>query len=387
MASAATIPEAHRPGVRAALGPSAKMYAVAAARVYVCGPGDSGWSRVGTGALVFGSVRRPGAPKAFLLCLVAVDPHSAEFGFEARARWGHEIGNVASFGLREERPHFHAFDMGDGTEVGLLFASPGEASAFAGILCKRLKRAAKPGFFARLFGSGSRTKGSEKPMENERQGAMSSEATMASVQPDRQVIPPAPKAASNTRPKAAQSTRSSVGYDPSRGAIDEKTVPEEWREVFARAGVTHEQLAAPETAAVIARFCADNSNAGGKPAVPPRRHKPPVAAPVVPPKAGAKTAVNVKQPAIDSAIGDRESEKPTATTEPQPAGGRDALLASIRKASLGSLRHVESSAGSRESLGASEPAETSDPQDIMAEMLSKALAARNRRMAHSSDDE
>lgn len=162
---------------------------------------------------------------------------------------------------------------------------------------------------------------------------------------------------------------SHIGFDASTGAFDTRNIPPEWRRMFEKAGVTEGQLKNPETARFIAGFV-DGKRRQAPPPVPARAGR---KAPPPPPPSRQK-------PPLPSRGG------ASASSTPAVDAGRGQLLASIRSTGVNALRKVDPDTQSKKS--ANEDAATAgDPNDIMASMLAKALADRNRRIAASDSEE
>lgn len=224
-----------------------------------------------------------------------------------------------------------------------------------------------------------------------------------------------------------------IGFNSSTGAFDVQNIPVEWKAIFQKAGVTREQLENRETAGFIADFVKQNVPSGpvrttsqttlnkttpikkGPPPPPPIKSikapppAPPSRRPLVVGGGGSGTGGGSTNtfptqniPQIDSVNSiSRVPVVPPITTlsesedENRKQGekssfklpvdaGRAQLLASIRSAGNISLKHVEREESS------SSPAPTTgseDQSDVMATMLAKALAERNRKLAHSDSDQ
>lgn len=206
---------------------------------------------------------------------------------------------------------------------------------------------------------------------------------------------------------------SHMGFNPLTGTFDTENIPDEWVAVFKKAGISKKQLKNKETAGFIATFVNEQGAAGGarrKKGPPP----PPPAkslafkssAPPPPPKKGANindvvvaSGTDVKSAVANTTVppprpppppastGEVETEQKGTIDLPPIDAGRAQLLASIRGANLGVLKHVDSTptppSGSQSPTGAA----SGNSGDLMASMLAKALAERNRKIRHSDSED
>ena len=343
--------------IKRVLGRELKPFAAAAAKLYR-------WQ--GRRWEVFGS---PGAlvlyhtatdRRIFRLSLVDLDG--------MRVVWEYELYN----GMQIVRPlpHFLTFEGDEGCWVGILFVHEGEAAGFELELIEKTDglvtsqfwpREPQPkakGFFNSFFGSARKT--TEKTLRPEDIGDPTDFQHLAHI-----------------------------GFDPMTGAFDLKNIPPEWQQMFHKAGVTEEQLKDRETANFIVSFVQEQqqssalvNNKPDHPKSSPRGPPPPppaktIRGPPPPPPSRTKRVVVEATPS--------EPLLRNSSVEAQPRGPvsdpkRNLLMASIREVGGGTaaLRKVEPP-----SSPSAAPATPADPTDLMASMLAKALAQRNRRLAQS----
>lgn len=209
-----------------------------------------------------------------------------------------------------------------------------------------------------------------------------------------------------------------IGFNAQTGAFDVQNIPAEWRSIFQKAGVTREQLENKETAGFIADFVKNSGSGkptgmegpgGGCPVPAPaavkRTKGPPPPPPAKsfakgpPPAPPSRSPRPVAQPVIKVPSSHRAAEGSSLDGQPTPAkgeppmdAGRAQLLASIRSADHDKiLKPVErtNSTGSITSTSSLPPSGGAgeDQSDIMASMLAKALAARNKKLAHSDSSD
>ena len=88
---------------------------------------------------------------------------------------------------------------------------------------------------------------------------------------------------------------------------------------------------------------------------------------------------------------EREDEIPAESSAksslPPVDPGRAQLLASIRGAGVGALRHLEPSASPPSASRSPVSDNAGNSGDLMASMLAKALAERNKKVRHSDSEE
>lgn len=218
-----------------------------------------------------------------------------------------------------------------------------------------------------------------------------------------------------------------IGFNTATGSFDVQNIPGEWKAIFQKAGVTREQLENRETAGFIANFVKSNvervnpstvnqsttTTLASRPSLPSRTKGPPPPPPAksfkspgsqtisAPNTANASTSpsLNRARPTLAPSLAsthrnnDRDDDEGTATTSttgtnlPQIDADRAQLLASIRNVDQGKvLKPIQERSNSTGSLSSAPPS-SDDQSDIMASMLAKALAVRNKKMAHHSSDE
>lgn len=294
--------------------------------------------------------------------------------------WEHEL--YEGFAFTQDTDTFYSFES-DERWIGANFADADEAVEFVAIVFENSphatgsgKKRSSPAKMAPDVSS-IKSAGSEKS-----RSSLSKAFSFLKLKISR---PASNEPASNVKPKDRQGDEltvedvgeptnfchlSHIGFDASRGAFDVRNIPPEWRRMFEKAGVTEKHLKNPETAKFIAGFV-DGKRRQAPPPVPARAGK---KAPPPPPPSRSKPPL----PSRSSAI---------ASSAPTADSGRGQLLASIRSTGVDSLKKADPDAQSKKS--ANEDSITAcDPNDIMASMLAKALADRNRRIAASdSEDE
>lgn len=411
-----------------------------AVRLYYAEKGSKRWSRLkDAGAL---NLNQQAGTGILYFTLVDLDSKTTT--------WTHEL--YLDFKYHRESENFHSFEGDKGT-FGILFADADEAEDFyAAVLGsvkgytvdekmpKKEKTRSKSIFGA--FGFRRKSRSSENDSE-----ASSNESTKSSSS----------KTKNSNKNKDSDLTHddvseprdfthlSHIGFNPEKGTFDIQNIPEDWKTLFAKAGITQSQLENKSTARFIAGFVQDSEpqmrsmKTKAKPPVPVPTAKKKTAAPPPPPMKKAPTSplkssaaappppppkkpmkqapsTNVKAPSAPPA-----PPAPSAKALNVPSGapaGHSALLDSIRGAGIGILKPVDHSISSEASTpksvasnphsalmesiknGASlKPApkqspasptssvSSTDPTDMMAAMLAKALAARNKKLAASDSDE
>lgn len=210
-----------------------------------------------------------------------------------------------------------------------------------------------------------------------------------------------------------------IGFNAQTGAFDVQNIPTEWKSIFQKAGVTREQLENKETAGFIADFV---KNAGGgksaglvdgssvsRPAhtsAAARKTKGPPPPPPAksftkgpPPPPPSRSPRPMAQPVLRVPSPQKVNEDATSSDAqtqikdgPRLDASRAQLLASIRSADQNKiLKPVErtNSTGSIASASSLTPSggTSEDQSDIMASMLAKALATRNKKLAHSDSSD
>lgn len=193
-----------------------------------------------------------------------------------------------------------------------------------------------------------------------------------------------------------------IGFNATTGTFDEENIPDDWKEVFKKAGITKKQLRNKDTAGFIADFVKSNApKKKGPPPPPPAKSIRSVPPP--PPRRREVTTSNSTNAAYTQSapppappappaptmrvVEEEEAPKQKSPSLPSVDPGRAQLLASIRGAGIGALKHVDASpsppSGSRSPVGGA----SASSGDLMASMLAKALAERNKKMRHSDSDD
>lgn len=238
-----------------------------------------------------------------------------------------------------------------------------------------------------------------------------------------------------------------IGFNPDTGTFDMKNIPPQWQKFLDGAGVTKADLQNKETATFIAGFldrAVKEQGEGRKapPPPPPKAHKapalapparnsqpryvePPVSRPVAPKKpvveqsrpAPIREQRPTERPAVEQrpttratvavsvpaappyedylafidetrqAAAARQEEQaaaPKAAPRPAMSDLNSQLMAGIKGAGLGSLKHVEKPDPA--SLPPMSPG-LDVPGDAMAGLLAKALQSRQKAMAHSESED
>lgn len=226
---------------------------------------------------------------------------------------------------------------------------------------------------------------------------------------------------------------SHIGFNPEKGTFDIKNIPDDWKTLFAKAGITQDQLENRSTANFIAGFVekaepmmmnsskqmkkkpppppppsksrqaqpqpqpqqSQQSRTSVPPPPPPKKKLSATPAPPPPPPP-MKKEVTKSTPTSDLMNSIRNSgalkpvsvsvEEKNTTSKPSPQGAdpHSALMASIRSGST-ALKPVKNTTPPNSPTRSTS---SSDPTDMMAAMLAKALAARNKKLAvESSEDE
>ncbi|KAJ3215416.1 hypothetical protein HK099_006375 [Clydaea vesicula] len=215
--------------------------------------------------------------------------------------------------------------------------------------------------------------------------------------------------------------KSHVGYTPATG-FKAENIPFEWKAVFARAGITEEQLSDKKTQKFVMNFMQENYNSSNAPAKnqvsstsvsKPKRTPPPpppsrksasqtsrthesglhaVATKPPVPSYDNRPEFNdrpVPPPPVQSKGGPPQTpSKPANVNKKVSSGGPDTgdLLASIRNAGIASLKKVETPTDSPQSTIRNSPSAGGGIDD-MATALAQALANRRAGVADTSDEE
>jgi hypothetical protein len=212
-----------------------------------------------------------------------------------------------------------------------------------------------------------------------------------------------------------------IGFDPVTG-FDVKNIPPEWKILFDKAGVTKEQLENKDTAKFIVDFVQSKGGPNGAAATNPpsaaaAAHRGPPPPPPSkssrgpPPPPPARTDLVKSLPNVQSGVSGvktPEGAPPTPQaplsnilsqrvahssndelkgdsqklTRPPADGSRHNLLQSIRDGGGLSMLKPAAESPAAASQGTLEPEST----DLMASLLAKALADRNKKIAHSDSD-
>jgi hypothetical protein len=370
--------------------------------------------------------------------------------------WSQEI--YLDFKYHRDSENFYSFE-GDKGMIGILFANSQEAQEFYEVVCDSLEGYTKEERMSRnkvksskstifgVFGFGRKSKSSESTERIE-----TLEIKSKLEEPKKKKKSKDSELSHDDVSEPRDFTHlSHIGFNPEKGTFDIQNIPSDWKTLFAKAGITQDQLQNRSTAKFIAGFVQDSEpqmqemmqkkkkppvpvpmkkkNAPPPPPPPTKTKKQPLNSPLKstnlppppPPKKSnnssiSKTSVSAPPPPPPPL------PVPDIASIPQPAVApsvHSALLESIRGAGTSVLKPVKensvpkSSASTAPSCadphsvlmasiknGASlKPASkaspssptssvsSTDPTDMMAAMLAKALAARNKKLAADSSDE
>lgn len=360
--------------------------------------------------------------------------------------WTQEL--YLDFKYYRENGNFHSFEGDDGI-FGILFASTEEAEDFYACVSGNLKGYSEAEMIPKKeknrsrsifgsFGFGRKSKLLSSSEEEESSDSSSKKEKQKKKNKEKK------KDSDLTHDDVSEprdfTHLSHIGFNPEKGSFDIQNIPDEWKTLFAKAGITQSQLENKSTAKFIAGFVQDTEpqmrgfKSKGKPAVPIPATKKKTAPPPPPPvssKARKAPESPLKSSTAPPPPPPKKLIKPKAVTssipQPPPAptiknptpaapSGHSALLDSIRGAGLGILKPVESlsttsvsgsnphnalmdsiksganlrpaSKQDRQTSSPTSSVSSTDPTDMMAAMLAKALAARNKKLAASdSEDE
>lgn len=420
------------------------MLAAAAVRLYYAEKGAKKWKLFKEAAAL--TLNRQ--DKILYFSLVNLDQQHLD--------WSQEL--YLDFKLHPDSDIFYSFEGDDGM-FGILFAQSQDAKEFYEILGDNLEgytveamapaktetKSSRTSIFG-VFGFGRKSKSTETSED------ASKEEEKRSKDSEKKKAKKRDADLSHDDVSEPRDFRhlSHIGFNPEKGTFDIQNIPDDWKTLFAKAGITQDQLQNKSTAKFIAGFVQD-SEAKMKEMMQQKKKKPPVpvpmkkkaappppptpikakkqpptsplksstsaAPPPPPPKKTNKPTICASAPAAPPA----PPPAPIASKAPAAPSVHSALLESIRGAGVGILKPAaatsktsskptaaQSSAADPHSAlmasiknGASlkpavvnspsSPASSvasTDPTDMMAAMLAKALAARNKKLAaDSSDDE
>ena len=426
------------------------------ARLYFAEKGSKQWQRIKeVAALTFNQSNLNGAFYFYLIDLERKIPE-----------WSQEI--YLDFKYNRDKEYFHSFE-GDKGIFGILFADTDEADKFYEILMEELesytavekmpsKGKTKSKSIFGAFGFGRRSAKTEETVESSSEEKIENQKTKKKK--EKQKEKDSELGHDDVSEPRDFTHLSHIGFNPTKGTFDIQNIPDEWKNMFAKAGITQDQLENRSTAKFIAGFVQDSEPQmkqmmskrvmGSKPPAPvPLKKKtaPPPPPPLTPSK--GKKSVPLPNPAKSSSAvpppppPKKITNKAKATNNslppppppppqqqqsqtsldssqiPKPPSAHSALFESIKGAGIGILKPINtsnescpanqaSSADPHSALMASikggaslRPASkldrspssptssvaSTDPTDMMAAMLAKALAARNKKLAADSSDE
>jgi hypothetical protein len=386
MTSNTSIPASCRPLIRSVLSGNIQIFSATAARIYVAKPDPKKWTDNGlVGALVF--LRDIDHNGALFLRLVDMDKESMV--------WEHEIYLEMEF--QEEVPNFYTFASED-CMTALHFLDENEAKEFFEIIKKKRQM-----YYIH----------SEEPMS--KPSARITKDLIGAPQNFKHV--------------------SHIGFNQDSG-FDMKNIPSEWQEIIERAGITKEQLDNEDTRQFILDFVRDNlENEQEAPSEEPLSDSmEPISESlesleIAPPPPPPRTAAN-KPHVVEESISAKEVSQPPPPPPPAPApkslapppisipanrsvspisklpppppvtDDHDVLMNSIRSAGKAVLKPVEQRAlkpisptafnSSQSGQDGGSASDNVGSSDLMASLLAKALADRNRQVrgaSHESEDD
>lgn len=179
-----------------------------------------------------------------------------------------------------------------------------------------------------------------------------------------------------------------IGFNAATGAFDVENIPADWKHVFQKAGVTKRQLQDKDMAGFIVDFVQNAPRTASKLSIASTKSTDLAARPKGPPPpppaktfklAASQAPPRPAPPPAPSPPVHAQIQAPTHAPPPdEPA--RAQLLASIRSINPTELRPT---ARTNSTTSIATDGTSEDQSDIMASMLAKALADRNRKLAHS----
>ena len=218
------------------------MFASVAARLYYAEKGSKQWKRIKeAAALTFNQSTRTGV---FYFSLVDLDRKTTE--------WSQEI--YLDFKYYKEKEYFHSFE-GDKGMFGILFADTNEADEFYETLMVELetytaaikmpsKTKTRTKSICEVFSFGRR---SSKSSEAEKVSESSAEET-----DEKQKQKKKKKDKQKQKQKDSDLTHddvseprdfthlSHIGFNPTKGTFDIENIPDDWKNLFAKAGLSNE---------------------------------------------------------------------------------------------------------------------------------------------------
>lgn len=355
-----------------------------------------------------------------------------------RVVWEHEV--YFDFEYRLDAAFFHSFESDDGHQIGFLFASDREANDFAQVVYQKSE-------ILQISSTTASRRGTISSPKNSREGSIKSVSSAEKLDgskagsrflglfrrkehkdKDRDTDRDTDKGNNSKKNKKGLTADdigdptdfrhlAHIGFNQATGAFDVQNIPSEWKDIFQKAGITNAQLENKETAAFIANFVKKNVDPAGlssgnasrgiatnnraqppptpvktirgpPPPPPSRQSKPTVVSPPSLPSQPTRTKAPpqpVRRPPVEEQ-GEEQPSAPSSSLAMQTPmdPGRARLLASIRNASGGALKPVDRTNSAN---SPNESPSSGDQSDIMASMLAKALAERNRRIAHSDSED
>lgn len=172
---------------------------------------------------------------------------------------------------------------------------------------------------------------------------------------------------------------SHIGFNAQTGVFDIKNIPPEWKRMFVQAGLKDSDLQNKNTVQTVigvvesVRKNGTSGKKGPPPPVPPKRKGPP------PPPPSRVKPSNIVQSSVSST-----TQASSSIVDPT----RNNLLSSIRSAGgVSALKKAANLPLPSPSKSEHSSVDMAAPNDMMASMLAKALASRNRQMAAVDSDE
>lgn len=369
-----------------------------AARLYYAEKGSRHWKRFKeAGALSLNTCN-----DIYYFKLIDLDEESIA--------WEQEI--YLDFRYYKDEDNFHSFEADKGM-IGILFADSQEAEQFYQTVLEQTQRytsaermpsksgAGKSKSILGVFGFGK--KSSRKKDED---SAAKDDSDSASIKSETVVKGKKKKDADLTHDDVSEprdfTHLSHIGFNPEKGTFDIQNIPSEWKTLFAKAGITQDQLENKSTAQFIAGFVQDSEpqmqemmkKQKAKPPAPvPLKKKmappPPPApikkAPTSPLKASQKSKASMPPPPPPKKKQNLTKTTGTAIPPPPPAppssvsnasvavpSNHSALLESIRGAGMGILKPPSKDSKTSQSSGPASPAPSDPHSALMASIKSGA---------------
>ncbi|KND04834.1 uncharacterized protein SPPG_00537 [Spizellomyces punctatus DAOM BR117] len=323
-----------------------EVLASTAARLYTSQQNE--WSYTGNvGAIVLGRKQNAG----FALQLIEVPA--------GRILWEYDVTDDVKY--QKDRPFFHSF-VGPDSMIGISFADESEASDFYDTF-NRKESHAPPA-----------TATATPPQPPFRPQPAPPQVPSTSPTPSGIVPSPSADSIRSMKTDSARSSRifsgslrktksdkkrgkldasqisapsnfqhiTHVGYNPKSG-FTAHNIPKEWQAIFAKAGITEEQLQDKKTAKFVKNFMKQYTAEGGvgaKPSLPARDTSPAISAPPAIPNAGGATGGRRAPPPPPPTRRNPPPPPPSRAAAPPPEPPRRATPAVPTPAPPPPARHV-----------------------------------------------